>query len=116
MHNLSTRALRPLAAGTLLAGLLVAAGCGGDSPSETEQREVVYVCTQTRETVVAEAQPTPAVNPETGRRTLMKGLYCAQCETWYPAPPIDVLQRNPGAAVCPRHETPLALDGPRPDR
>lgn len=82
-------------------------GCGRQDDSQL----VTFVCTETQAVIQAEAQPTPAVNPETGRRTLVRGMYCAQCGKWFPIP-ADV--RDPRAIRCTRDGTPMSLEGPPP--
>ena len=101
----------------VLAGAAAAAigGCGGgDDAPEAASAPTVYYCTETKTVVVAARQQTPAVNPQTGRRTLVPALYCPTCRQWQPAPPPEVLQRNPGAGLCRKHKTPLIADGPLP--
>src|SRR5690606_25985915 len=101
-----------------LAIVLVAmvAGCApapnrGDPP----QGLIVFVDLKTSEPVINLATTeVPAVNPETGERTLMPGLYCRTCQRWHPTPAFDTLQRIPGAGRCPTDGTPLTSDGPWP--
>ncbi|MBL8849436.1 MAG: hypothetical protein JNG89_07120 [Planctomycetaceae bacterium] len=96
--------------------LLMLSGCGGDSVAESPVAvQQVYFDVQSKRAVVAEASTeTPAVHPETGRRTLMPALYCTQCAAWRAAPPLQELQRNPQARLCPKCKGPLAADGPLP--
>lgn len=76
---------------------------------------IVYVDLKTKQPVVQLAcEEVPARHPETGKRTLMPGLYCPTCGRWHPAPPFETLQRTPGAALCPTDRTPLTTDGPWP--
>ena len=100
----------------LLAAAGAAAGCQSKPAAETTPpAHSVYVDTRTGQVVRAEHSVTlPAVNPGTGQRTLMPGLYCAECRKWYPAPPLEVRQRTPNAGQCPRHGTALTADGPLP--
>jgi hypothetical protein len=93
-----------------------AAGCQSKPAAETTPpAQSVYVDTRTGQVVRAEhSAALPAVNPGTGKRTLMPGLYCAECRKWYPAPPLEVRQRTPNAGQCPRHGTALTADGPLP--
>lgn len=79
-----------------------------------DSRRMVYVCQETGALTVGPPQPTPAVNPETGRATLVSALYCPKCERWRAAPPLELLQRNPSAGQCPKHRVPLTTDGPLP--
>lgn len=93
-------------------------GCGGLESSDMEGREgkMVYVDTVTKEATVMEIAATfPAVQPLTGKRTLMPAMYCEKCAQWHAVPPPDQINRTPGAASCPKTGTPLTLDGPWPD-
>lgn len=74
--------------------------------------DVTYVCSETGKVVVAPAQQTPAVNPETGRRTLLRGVYCTQCDKWYTTPVADRAGGNPREVRCRVHDIPMAYDGP----
>lgn len=104
---------------TSLAGVLAAAclaGCGRSANDDSSPLGLmVYVDLETKAPVVQlGTEEVPAVHPETGRRTLMPGLYCPKCERWHPTPPFDTLQRTPGAGRCPEHDLPLTSDGPWP--
>ena len=58
----------------------------------------------------------PETHPVTGKPTLVPAMYCSHCNKWYPAPPIEVLERTPKAAICPKGSgEKLTLDGPWPD-
>src|SRR5262245_33403847 len=100
----------------VLALCVLAAGCGGASEAKTAaQAQRVYFDSETKQPVAADMSPeTPAVNPKTGKRTLMPALYCAQCQAWRAAPPLRELQRNPKARMCPKCNGPLVADGPLP--
>jgi uncharacterized protein YbaR (Trm112 family) len=92
------------------------AGCGVDNAEQQSANRMVYVDTKTKQPVVHEIiTPVPAVNPATGERTLMPGLYCSTCQTWYPVPPPDQINSRPNAGQCPKDKTPLTTDGPWPD-
>jgi hypothetical protein len=94
--------------------LMTACSCGGGDEA-VKSAPVVYVDRETRRPVVLSGTvETPAVNPETGRRTLMPGLYCPQCQAWHPTPPLEVLQRDPAARRCARCQSPLTANGPPP--
>jgi hypothetical protein len=107
--------LRPcIAAIASLMLVLLLAGCGGESAAEAVL-ETVCVDTKSRQIVlVSGVDQFPAVNSETGRPTLMPGMYCPKCQTWHVAPPVEQLQRQKGVAHCPKSGTALVLDGPRP--
>ena len=108
-----------LAIGLGVSAVLVM-GCGG---SESEARQptesdsvTVFVCRESGDVFVGSTQPTPAQNPKTGKASLMRGLYCPQCQKWYAGPPLDELQRKRGGGLCPKdRKTPMRLDGPVPD-
>lgn len=91
----------------------LASGCSEESAADTEK--MVFYCTETREIVVADRQPMPAVHPNTGRKTLQQALYCKTCGQWQPAPPLEQLGGNPSNVICRKHKIPLQADGPLPD-
>ena len=99
----------------LVLATLLCAGCGAATDSETEPEKMVYFDRETKTAVVYEvAEEFPATHPKTGRRTLVPACYCETCDKWFPAPPIEVRERNPAATQCPKgHQT--ALDGPWPN-
>jgi hypothetical protein len=68
---------------------------------DTEPDEIHYICTETGALSVNERRSTPAVNPKTGRRTLVQALYCCKCRKWYRAPPVEMAERSPRGPVCP---------------
>jgi hypothetical protein len=88
-------------------------GCSEKLAADTEK--MVFYCTETREIVVADRQSTPAVHPNTGRKTLQQALYCKTCGKWQAAPPLEQLGGNPSNVVCGKHKIPLQADGPLPD-
>jgi uncharacterized protein YbaR (Trm112 family) len=90
-------------------------GCGSETDRNNTDGKMVFVDTETMTAVVAGiSDAVPAVHPGTGKRTLMPGLYCPHCKKWYPAPAPEQINRQPGAALCPRTKTPLVVDGPWP--
>jgi hypothetical protein len=101
----------------LLVLCLLATGCGAKSAAEqSASAQRVYWDSESGTSVVADAtDESPAVNPATGRRTLMPALYCPECSDWRPAPPLDEVQRNPKARMCGKCGWPLETDGPPPD-
>lgn len=103
-----------LAAGCALS-LAFASGCGRESASRSALSRIVYVDVKTGRPVLADAAPNvPAVNPATGKRTLMPALYCAQCREWRAVPPVGEVQRNPQARKCPKCREDLRPEGPLP--
>jgi hypothetical protein len=96
-------------------GVVALCGCDREGTDSPVVAEVVYVDQETRQPVVMSgATDAPAVNPATGRRTLMPGLYCPQCKAWHATPPLESLQRNPAARRCPKCQSALTADGPAP--
>lgn len=73
---------------------------------------IVYFCTETGETFRALPQGVPAVNPKTGRRTLFRGVYCAECKRWYAATTPNHRPGNPKPFYCHVHKTAMTFDGP----
>ena len=107
--------MRNLSFFVLAAGLLsCAASCGDASGDEPTAAHIVYLCRETQELITAPPQPTPAVNPKTGRATLVRGLYCDKCQRWHPVPPPDVHPGNPLSWPCPVHRRTMSPDGPIP--
>ena len=101
----------------LLLAIVVLSGtisCKDLSGDESAVADVVYLCRETNEMVTAPPQTTPAVNPRTGRPTLVRGLYCEKCRKWRAVPPRDVYAGNPLSWPCPRHRQPMSPDGPLP--
>jgi hypothetical protein len=98
--------------------LCCAAGCSsGDAPVApvaSTADEVTYFCRETRQFVRAPRQPVPAVNPATGRKTLMLALYCPECRSWQAAPPPELKDRFPAGPICQKHKVPLQeTDAPK---
>src|SRR5262245_58394827 len=70
------------------------------------EAEVTYICRETRKLIRGPRQATPAVNPQTGRPTLVQALWCETCRDWMAAPPADYDRIGLGPR-CPRHGVPL---------
>jgi hypothetical protein len=104
--------------GLLMAGRMLYPTFAGDRSSpirDAELQEVVYVCTETGERFPLRAKTSPEKHPRTGRLTLMPGLYCAKCREWRASPPLELLQQNPSARLCPKDRTPMTINGPSPE-
>lgn len=101
-------------AAALLVAVLSIAGCGGGKPSSAAatEKQVVYLCSETKQIVRAPLQPTPAVNPATGRKTLVRALYCEKCRSWHPIPPAIEQGGNPLRYQCPKHKIDMSPEGP----
>ncbi|MGE3313619.1 MAG: hypothetical protein AB7O26_00800 [Planctomycetaceae bacterium] len=85
----------------------------GDGAAQSESI-VTYVCSETGAVIATTAQQEPALNPATGRRTLLRGVYCPQCEKWYRAPSPEHSGGNPRPLVCGVHQVPMTYEGPSP--
>lgn len=97
---------------------MVLLGCSGQEVV-TVHRPVSQVAfdQKSKEAVLVLGDVTlPITHPENARSQLQPAMYCEQCRKWYPVPPLDELNRNPGAGRCPRHRTPLSLEGPVPEK
>ncbi len=76
-----------------LAGRTVSRWYAGQSAHETHA-EVTYICLETKAVVRGAAQPEPALNPHTGRRTLVRAVYSAASQAWVAAPPEEALRKH----------------------
>lgn len=74
--------------------------------------DVAYLCKETKQLIKAPPQQVPALNPKTGRATLYRALYCAECKTWQVVPPPDVYPGNPLTYPCPKHRRQMTATGP----
>lgn len=63
-------------------------------PPPVTGNEVTYVCLETREVIDGPAQDVPAINPKTGRRTLVRAVFSTRTNEWVPIPSEDVLRNN----------------------
>lgn len=103
--------------GFLLAGRLLLPVLAGDRSSqvrEDDYQQVVYVCRDSGETFLLKAKSAPEKHPRTGQPTLWPGLYCESCKAWKFVGPLESLQASGKPPLCPRHNSPLTLDGPQP--
>ena len=98
-----------------IVGILAYWFAPASSPAGIETPEVTYLCRETGKVVRLPAQSVPAVNPQTGRATLYRALYCEKCKAWQPVPGPDVFPGNPLRYSCPKHDRPMAQEGPLGD-
>ena len=61
-------------------------------PKAVSGEEVAYICLETHELIRGPVQTTPAVNPKTGRNTLVPAVYSTRDRQWVAAPPEEVLR------------------------
>jgi len=85
---------------------------GSNDPKPAAEETFVFVCSETGELVVASRQETPAVNPKTNRRTMLRALHCAECNRWYATKPSASFEGNPLHTRCPTHKRALSSTGP----
>ena len=103
--------------GLLLAGRLIYPVIAGEPTwkvRESDRPELVFVCRESGEAFVLRAHSAIEKHPRTGQSTLKPGLYCDQCQKWRASPPLNVLQQNPSASLCPIHKSPMSKNGPVP--
>lgn len=90
-------------------------GCGHEPVVIADTSQRVYVDIATQKALMLPIQDkVPAKHPETGKNTLVPALYCPQCGRWYPAPPMEVVQRTGTASRCPQGGHPMSPHGPSP--
>ena len=109
--------LRPhrLARGAAAFAVAITLGCGSAPPPDPQANRMVYYDRETKQAIVSDiSTEMPAKHPQTGKPTLVPAAYCAQCQKWFPAPSIEVRQRNPKAVICPKGHA-LTPDGPWPE-
>lgn len=100
----------------IFVALALCCSCAAETPADPERGgQMVYIDTATEQPFVANiSREFPALHPDSGERTLIPALYCPTCQKWYPAPPVEVLQRNPAAAKCPKSGDFMTANGPWP--
>ena len=94
-----------------IVGVVAMPGCS-DAPADEPQKSVVYICRETRQFRRAPPQPSPIVNPKTGRKTMFRALYCSRCKRWHAIPPAEERSGNPLRYQCPKHHCAMSLEGP----
>jgi uncharacterized protein YbaR (Trm112 family) len=82
------------------------------SVTEETTDEITLLNTATGVVTRVDWVPTPAIDPQTGKATLVQALYCEKCRKWYPAPPQAMAERLPGGPVCYYDKTRLTAAGP----
>ncbi len=84
----------------------------GRPPASVTGNDVTYICLETREVIEGPVQAVPALNPSTGRRTLVRAVYSNSTKEWVPAPSEEVLRRNRHALAQDDGKSPLAFAPP----
>lgn len=104
-----------LASWSMAFAIATTLGCGSAPPADPQSEQMVYYDRATKKAVVYNrSSESLVIHPDTGKPTLVPAAYCSQCQSWFPAPPFEVWQRNPKAVVCPKKHA-LTLDGPWPE-
>jgi hypothetical protein len=67
---------------------------GRSGPRPVTGNEVTYVCLETRDVFDGPVQDIPAINPATGRRTLVRAVYSTRTNEWVPIASEEVLRQN----------------------
>ena len=110
--SLSIAVLAVIVAAWMLYPMLL----GGSSVvADKDLQQIVHVDRETGKAFLVRARLSPEVNPETGKRTLIPGMYCEKCKAWKPVGPIELLQTQRSIHKCPTHKIPLLRDGPFPE-
>ena len=78
----------------LMAGWWVYSWMADRRPASVTGNDVTYICLETREVIEGPVQAVPALNPNTGRRTLVPAVYSNRTKEWVPAPSEEVLRKN----------------------
>ena len=105
-----------LSLGLLLLGTWIfSPGSQEGKASEKGIETVPYLCRETKMVVKAAPAPVPAVNPQTGKATLYRALYCPDCKKWHAVPPPDVFAGHPLTYPCPKHRRAMSAEGPLND-
>lgn len=115
--TVKSKSLQPVLGSFFLATIVplsaMLGGCGRPDDVAAAEQQAVYVCIETHEAFLGPPQPVPIEHPDTGRPTLMRGLYNPAAKRWQPAPPLELLHGNLGAALRPEQNIPLAPNGPK---
>ena len=89
---------------------------GSSVVAESQLQEMVFVDPGSGKAFLIRAKTTPETNPETGKQTLVPGLYCEKCAAWKPVGSMERLQSGQAMRKCPVHKIALSAEGPRPER
>jgi hypothetical protein len=84
----------------------------GRRPAPVTGNEVTYICLETHAVMEGPVQELPALNPDTGRRTLVPAVYSNRTKAWVPAPPEEVLRKNRQMLIQEDGASPLAFAPP----
>ena len=99
-------------AALVIAGWCVYSWVAGRRPAPVTGNVVTYICLETRDVIEGPVQAVPAINPSTGRRTLVPAIYSNRTKEWIPAPSEEVLRRNRQMLSQEDGDSPLAFAPP----
>ena len=95
-----------------LAGWGAVSWIAGRPPAPITGNDVTYICLETKEVIEGPVQAVPALNPATGRRTLVPAVYSNSTKNWVPAPPEVVVRKNRQSMSQEDGKSPLAFAPP----
>jgi hypothetical protein len=81
-------------------------------PAAVTGNDVTYICLETQEVIEGPLEPLPAVNPATGRRTLVLAVYSNSTKKWVPAPSEEMMRKNRKMLAQDDGKSPLAFEPP----
>ncbi len=81
-------------------------------PAPVTGNDVTYICLETREVIEGPVQSVPALNPSTGRMTLVRAVYSNRTKAWVPAPSEEMLRKNRRSLSQEDGTSPLAFAPP----
>ena len=93
-------------------GWWVCSWVAGWQPAPVTGNDVTYICLETREVIEGPVQAVPALNPSTGRRTLVAAVFSNRTKEWVPAPSEEVLRKNRQSLSQEDGNSPLAFAPP----
>jgi hypothetical protein len=96
----------------VIAGWSVCSWIAGRRPAPVTGNDITYICLETKEVIEGPVQDLPAINPATGRRTLVPAVYSNLTKTWVPAPSEEVLRMNRQLLSQDDGKSPLAFAPP----
>jgi hypothetical protein len=96
----------------VIAGWNVCSWIAGRRPAPVIGNDVTYICLETKEIIEGPVQDLPALNPATGRKTLVPAVYSNLTKAWVPAPSEEVLRMNRQLLSQDDGKSPLAFAPP----
>lgn len=84
----------------------------GSASESALSEEINYLCRETGQIIRGPRDPGPEGIEAGDCQALVQALYCPQCQSWYPFPPPEALERMPMGPRCPKHRTGLLEEIP----